>query len=370
MSSVILSPYARRNPIALQRSIRGLAQAARYMRRWKARRNNQPNETRSRTANSAVSATDNPLTTQHDFKVDYRRRKRTRRLRRRIRRGKKFIRRVVNSYLRATESPKHVVKLAQFTRIAPEGQSRYFACMLHSADGTNSGDNPQADWREFFREGSPENVQGWESVGDMLAQPVYPAVSRRGRAIRSNSASMELTFRNTGETSAILSVYRIVCKKDWQYPTHGVEDMYGYGFRYAGRVTEHDQPVEDTTTHGQWDLQMQPTELTSTPFQSFMFTRHFTIYRRTKYQLAPGEEINLLVKSNRPRVIYMDQVRGKSVVRGLTHGFFVDFQGVPTYNGTTTSTSSAQISVQKMSRYSLTMMPEKRPATSYDLPDP
>ena len=352
-------------------------QATRLIRtalRNRATRRSVPNKTET---TPAQLRGDNPLTTQHDFKVDYRRRRRTRRLRRRINRAKRFTKNVVNAYVRTMQSPKQVAKLAQFTRATQANFSNYFAVMLHTADGQYTGANPQADWREWFIEGSAQNRAGWDELSDPNALPQYPFVSERGRSIRCNSASMEVTIRNTGTTPAMLSVYRIVCRRDWPFVGQTVESIYEQGYRYAGRVTEHDQPVEEgiPAPYGMWDFQMQPEQLTSTPFQSYLFTRIFQIYRRTKYQLSPGEEINLNLKSNRPRIVHMEKARGKSVVRGLTHGYFVDFQGVPEYVETSpgvfeTRSSAAQLTVQKMVRYSLTMMPGKRPATSYDTTDP
>lgn len=343
--------------------------AARSLARLAARRattNSRPNQTRARSTNNGG---DNPLTTQHDYKVDYRRRPRTRRLKRRIRRGKKFTRRVVNSYLRATTSPKKVVKLAMFTRVSQANTSNFFATCLNTADGVFTGDNPQADWREFFREGSPQNARGWDDSGNPNAPLVYPNISERGRAIRCIASAMELTIRNTGAGPALVNVYRIVCRRDYPFSNVGIEDIYQEGFRRAGRVTEIDQPVEAGTPWGMWDSQMTPGDLTSTPFASFLFTRCFTIYRRTKYQLSPGEEINLVLRNNRPKTISMDRVRGKCVVAGLTHGYFVDFQGVPVHAEGSAGVSSAQLTVQKMVRYNLVMMPEKRPATSFDTQD-
>lgn len=315
----------------------------------------------------AATAGDNPLTTQHDFKVDYKRRKRTRRLRRRIKRGRRFTRRVVNSFMRATESTKKVAKLALFTRNCPNNQSNYFGCLLHTTDGQFTGDNPQADWREFFIEGSVENRRGWDDMGNPVVGPLYPNVSERGRAMRCVSANMELMIRNTGTYAAIVNVYRVVCKRTYPFGGQNIETMYDQGFVRSGRVTEIDQPVE-TTPVGMWDAQMRSTDLTSTPFQSFIFTRHWTIYRRTKYQLAPGEEISLMLKETRPKIINMVRVRANSSVKGLTHGYFIDFQGVPIYDMQTVS-APAQISVQKMVRYAFTMMPEKRPSTSFDVQD-
>jgi len=341
------------------------------LRAYQSRKSRPTREQRS--AARVASATDNPLTTQHDFKIDYRRRKRTRKLRRRIRRGRKFTKRVVNSYLRTMQSPKQVVRHHLYTRIAPINSSYYFSAMLHSADGVYDGDNPQADWREWFIEGSAQNRRGWDELGFPLAPPAYPFISERGRAIRCNSSTMDLTIRNTGTTSAILNVYRIVCKRDWPFSTQTVESIYEQGFRYSGLVTEHDQPVETSGPPlGAWDNHIRPEMPAATPFQSFLFTKLFNIYRRTKYQLAPGEEINLQLKSNRPRIVSMEKVRNKTVVRGLTHGYFVDFQGVPVFDGETeeTSLTTAQLSVQRVVRYSLTMMPSKRPATSSDIPDP
>jgi len=353
-------------------------EAARYLRRT-TRNARRPNQQPARQANDNPNLSSvNPLTTQHDFKVDYKKRKLTRRRRQRRRRARKFTRRVVDSYMRYTTTPKHVAKLAQFTRECDEGNSAYFACLLHTSDGVYTGDNPQADWREFFREGGSENAVGWDNIADPIAGPTYPDINRRNRAMRCVASAMELTVRNTGQTSALVNVYRVVCKRNFPFVGFTAESLYEQGFRYAGRITEVTQPVEGTgddgvaPPYGMWDSQITPTMLVATPFQSRLFTQHFTIYRRTKYQLAPGEEFSLLLKDNRPKYINMNTMRGNSFVSKITHGFFVDFQGVPIYDAANDETSSAvaTLSVQKMVRYSINMLPEKRTATSFDVQDP
>jgi len=351
-------------------------EASRFLRRTQ-RRVTRPNQNNNRQAqNNANLSSVNPLTTQHDFKVDYTKRKLNRRKRARRRRARKFTRRVVNSYMRYTTTPKHVAKLAQFTRECNEGQSAYFACLLHTSDGESQGDNPQADWREFFREGSAENAIGWDNIADPIAGPTYPDINRRNRAMRCVSAAMELTVRNTGSTPALVNVYRVVCKRNFPFPDFTLESLYEQGFRFAGRITEVTQPVEGTgddgiaPPYGMWDSQITPTMLVASPFQSRLFTQHFTIYRRTKYQLSPGEEFSLMLKDSRPKYINMNTMRGNSFVSKITHGFFVDFQGVPIRNGGETTSSGAFLSVQKMVRYSINMLPEKRTATSFDVQDP
>lgn len=343
--------------------------------RARARRTLNSNGTQA--ANTNLSSV-NPLTTQHDFKVDYKRRRRTRKLRRRMRRGRRFQSRVVNSYLKYTTAPKHVAKLALFRRLAAPGASNYFGCLLHTSDGQFAGDNPQADWREFFIEGSSENKIGWDQIADPVAGPQYPDISRRHRAMRCNSAAMELTVRNVGATSTLVNVYRVVCKLNFPFVGFDVASLYDQGFRYAGRITEVTQPVEGTGNdgiappEGMWDPQMESFQLTSTPFQSALFTKHFTIYRRTKYQLAPGEEFSILIKDNRKRYVNMNRMRGNSFVKGMTHGVFIDFQGVPTVSGVDppiTTTTGADLAIQKMVRYSLNMLPEKRIATTFDVQD-
>lgn len=352
-------------------------QAGRFFRST-ARRFTQRRNGPARSSAPRTLGYSNPLTTQHDYKLDYKRRKRTRKLRRRMRRARKFQENVVRSYLKYTTSPKKVAKLALFSRQCDIKQSGFFGCLLHTSDGAYAIDNPQADWREFFIEGSAENRQGWDQIADPVAGPQYPDISRRHRAMRCNSAAMELTVRNTGVNPALVNVYRVVCKLNFPFPGFTIEDLYRQGFQYAGRITEVTQPVEGTGNdgiappEGMWDSQMRPEHLTSTPFQSALFTRHFTIYRRTKYQLSPGEEFSIMLNSTRPKYVNMNKMRGNSFVKGMTHGVFVDFQGVPRLAGgdLTTETGPVTLSVQKMVRYSLNMLPEKRVATTFDEQDP
>ena len=107
---------------------------------------------------------------------------------------------------------------------------------------------------------------------------------------------MELTVRNTGPSPVLVNVYRVVCKRNFPFVGFTLESLYEQGVRFAGRITEVTQPVEGTgddggaPPYGMWDPQITPTQLVASPFQSRLFTQHFTIYRRTKYQLSPGEE--------------------------------------------------------------------------------
>lgn len=314
---------------------------------------------------------DNPLTTQHDYKTDYKRRRRTWRMRRRMRRGKRFTRRVVNAYMRATSAPKHVAKQELYTRTSGRESSSQFSALLHTVDGRFTGTNPQADWREFFIEGGTANKNAWDNAINPVTGPLnpeYPNRSNRYRALRSNHATIEVTVRNTGTTPCLINAYRVVCRQNVHRLYGDIETLYAEGFRRAGRVSEdQDQSAAPTEL---WDPHMTPAQLASTPFQSRLFCQAFTILRRTKYQLAPGEEFNLLYSDRRKRVLYQNKIRDSAFVRGLTTGWFFDFNGVPIVDQIGTTTADSQVSVLIQKRYSISFLPEKRYETSHDTQDP
>lgn len=311
-------------------------------------------------------AGDNPLTTQHDFKTDYRARRPTLRRRRYIRRQRRFTRRVSDALIRNTTYPKHVLRTQRFTRVASENQQAQFAVLLHTVDGipNAAGGNEQADWREFFREGGADERTGWDNANN----PAFftPGTGTPNRAMRCLRATIEVTIRNTGTTSAILNVYRIYCTRNVRSNFISLEQVYEAGFNYAGEIEANPE-----TETGLWDRRLLASDIGSTPFQSRVFCQHFKIVRRTKYQLAPGEEINLTFTDRRSRLLMQRYLQGNSFVRKLTTGWFVEFNGVPAQvppAGPTINTT-ATLSTVIHKRYSVVLLPQKKEQSSFDTPD-
>lgn len=309
---------------------------------------------------------DNPLTTQHDFKTDYRSRRITRRRRIQFRRAKRFTARVARAHTSLTTYPKHVLRTQRFTRTCTQNAQNYFGVLLHTVDGiaVGNGGNEQADWREFFREGGGSFAQAWDNANTVLPGVGLGLINR---AIRSIRATIEVTLRNTGTNPLILNAYRIYCKRNVRSNFDSIENVYRTGFFTAEQIEAN--PENNT---GLWDSRIIDTDIGSTCFQSRVFCQHFKIVRRTKYQLSPGEEVQLTYTDRRSRNLSQRFLQGNSFVRNLTTGWFIEFNGVPSSGAPPvfeTTNAPAQLACIIHKRYSILMLPQKVEQSSNDVPD-
>lgn len=318
---------------------------------------------------------DNPLTNDRDYKTDYRKRRMGRAGRRRMRRRLRFYKRVEYANLRNTIVPSKVNREFLFIRQSIAGFSTQFHAMMHTCDGAFSGPagsynvlNPSADWREFFREGAAQYANAWDNAVNITTSgtnPAFPPVGYRYRTIKSHGCVMEVIVRNTGSTTCVVNAYRVVCKRDCQSGFLNPIQLYDEGFVRAGNVSE-----EPLTGANPWDLHLSGANVSATPFQSGLFCRFFTVLRRTKYELAPGQFFSLVVKDTKLRNMNMHKAIVKLALKGWTEGYFFDFNGVPTNNAGTAEIPSSEVTVSIWRRYKLSFMTQKMEQTALDTTDP
>jgi hypothetical protein len=239
---------------------------------------------------------------------------------------------------------------------------------MHTVDGRfNTEANPQADWREFFREGSADNRLAWDNAQNINTNPTSnpgnPDVGRRFRGILSHGCTMEVTVRNSGPNTLTVNAYYVLCKKDVPAGYGTLENLYNEGFIRSGRVS--DDPL---TGSNPWDSQIISTDISATPFLNSLFCRHFTILRRTKYELSPGNYFSVFTKDTRIRKMYQTAAIGNAFMKGWTEGWLFDYNGVIfSSDGLQEPTNPvAIIAVQILRRYSMSFLPLKLQQTSKD----
>jgi len=327
---------------------------------------------RSKTQHRSGNGGDNALTDHFDSKVDYRKKRPTRRRKMRMRRTRKFRRRVEYANLRNTIIPSKVNQEKIYTVTANQGFSAQAHALMHTVDGLFTGPgydvaNPSADWREFFREGGAGNQNAWDNASTTLTSatnPAFPPVGLRYRQIMSHGCVMEVTVRNVGVNSATVNCYRVMCRRDVPSGYGNIVNLYDEGFRRAGQVSE--VPL---TGANPWDSQIRADFISATPFQSSLFCRHFTIIRRTKYELSPGQFFSMVTKESKLRRANMTTFQTRMAKAGWTEGFFFDFNGVPILDTGIPVHGAATLAFSVWRRYSLSFMPLKNLQTSLDTTD-
>lgn len=324
---------------------------------------------RTKTRTATRNNNDNPLTEQRDYKVDYRRRRYSRKQRSGIKRRRTFRKKVERANLRNTQLPKKVVRQSAYNSSSGSGESNFCSALMHSVDGRFAATpNPQADWREFFREGGTQYAQAWDNAANITtsaANPAFPSVGYRSRGIMSMGCTMEVVVRNVSPNQMTVNAYYVVCKRDVPAGYATIEALYDEGFRRAGRVSE-----DPLTGSNPWDPQIDSTAISATPFQSSLFCRHFTVMRRTKYELSPGHYFTVLTKDTKQRKLYMTSAIGNAFKKGWTEGWFFDFQGVINSDGIAEPQNPVGLlAVQILRRYAFSFLPLKLPQTSFDTID-
>lgn len=353
---------------------KALAAATRYVARkgasFIAKRavNRLTNRSSSSSNSKATGAYGGPLTTQHDYKTDYRSRKWTKYKKKRMLRGKRFTYKVRNAYLRIFDYPQSVARVERYTVSVAALNCTQFQAFVNTVDGlvapTNSYDPCHDDWRVMFREGGAAYQNAWDNATNTVSgatNPANPLVGVRGRSILFKSVIGELTVRNTGANKLIVNGYLCMCRKDVERSANPVGNagsvisLYQEGFTRPGQVSD-----DAVTGANPWNAQIGPSSLEATPFLNSLFCRHYKVLKRTKFNLDPGQDFSLLVKYSKPRTLDMTNLTWRVSKKGFTYGWLFDAVGAPT--GITTETGT--LSVQFLKRYHIQLMPQRAIETS------
>lgn len=314
--------------------------AARYAAKRRRAADQQPRQ---------MLAEAHPLTGQFDYKTDYRKRRFSRRRRRVIKRRRRWRRKVVNTIRNANVGSTHLVKRAIALLTTTTSVSNAVTYGMYGLNGTSSDDfNPTADIREFFREISETD---WTNA--------LNGVDSQQHRIYSMHATMEMTIRNTGDNDALVEAYFIRGTRRTQGGTNPTA-IYADGFAKAALAS-------DPNTGNTFDSKLTFTTIGTTPFQSPWFCRHYKIYKRQKFRIPPGNEVNFVIHDRKPRVFGMESTRTASTDRAF-HGVLFQQQGSPIATVGSESTAQAtSVTYLSVRRYRVKMFRDNLPKTAYDI---
>lgn len=306
-----------------------------------------------------------PLTTQHDYKTDYRARRKSRKERFRYKRGKRFQRKVRDAWMRIFTYPQSVSRVEQYDVSVIADASVQFQAVINTVDGLIPASAIGAshdDWRVLFREGGTIYQNAWDNALNTTTGPTNPSqptVGVRGRSMMFLSCMGELTVRNTGAGQVIVNAYLVVCRKDVarNNGTESLLTLYTDGFKRSGAVSD-----DATLGTNPWNAQITSSDLSATPFMNALFCRHYKILKRTKFNLGPGQDFSLIIKSHKRRVVDMTTMIGRVSKKGFTYGYMFDCQGAP---ATGSTTDASTLAVQFLKRYHINLMPQRAIETAH-----
>jgi len=298
--------YSRRKGRVTRMRRPSLGTAARVALRYASSRM----RTRTRTKKTTQGA---PLTYDNDFKTDYRYRRMPRGKRRRWTR---FKRRVNFVTLRSQQGKRRVITTRVYRHETPTNETRPTELMLYTADGDSGAQCD--DMRSII--GEHIGLLNWD---DLLA----PGATLSQKKLQFESAQLELSIRNVGSNKVIAEVYYVRCRTS-QPNLQGAytstpASLFSLGFEKQRQVTD----IETGETVGAG--KMLSVAIGTTPFQSPQFCRTFKIISRRKFVVAPGNMISWILKDPRNRTISAQDCAGKMVIRGHTHGYFIQTYGEP-----------------------------------------
>jgi len=254
-----------------------------------------------------------PLTGQFDYKTDYSKRRKSRRQRRIGRRRYKQKRRIINTVKNSTVAPVHLVRRSMFQLTSATQQSNAVCYGLYGINGvSNDSFNTTDDVASIFKQMDPT---GWADAND-------PLDHSRNQKVWFLHGTLEMTIRNTGNQDALIEAYYIRGRKSvnaaWGSPT----DLYSAGFRKQNLAKN---PEEPRTT---FERHLEVTDVGVTPFQNALFCQSYNIYKRQKFRIPPGGEINFVITDRRSRTFSMVPSQRIATDKRY-HGVLFQQQGSP-----------------------------------------
>lgn len=294
---------------------------------------------KANTTSTAAAAESAPLTGQFDYKTDYRKRRYGRKMRRKMRFRRRRRARLLRTVKHAAVAPVHLVRRSLTSLTSAVGSSNAVCYGLYGINGTsNDTFNSTDDVSSIFREMDPGS---WSNA----TNPLLVASNHR---LWFQHGTLEITIRNTGPNDALIEGYFIRGRQQvnaaWASPT----DVYAGGFNKQGTAT-------DPNTGNTFDGPLAATQIGVTPFQCAMFCRSYNIYKRQKFRVPPGNEINIVVSDRRPRTFGLIECNRFATDRRY-HGILFQWQGSPDGGGVETPALTTTLTFMAVRRYRFKMV--------------
>jgi len=314
------------------------------------------NQIQKRNAAPSAAPPSIPVTNQNDFKTDYRRRRLSKWQRKRQYRSYKRKRRLVNIVRNFNVGSTHIVRRSLALLTSASGLSNAICYGLYSLNGTGTDTyNTCNDIGEFFKE---MDATSWAAVNN-------GSIQGQNHKIYAYHATAEYTIRNNSEAEpAIVEAYWIRGTKPVNYALGpNPVDTYVSGFNKQALAT-------DPNTGNAFDAQLGATQIGTTPFQSALFCRHYKIFKRQKFLIAPGDEVSFVLIDRRRRTFTMDTARTFSTDRNYV-GVLFQQQGVPdATGGVETPAHPSTLTYMCTRRYRIKMFRDNLPKDAFEITDP
>lgn len=302
-----------------------------------------------------------PLTGQYDYKTDYRKKRLTRRTKRLVKKRRKWKKKIVNTVRSANVGTTHVVRRSLALLNSATNESNAVCYGLYGLNGTSNDDfNSTADVREIYREVSNSD---FIDANNLSAQT-------QNHELYFIHATMELTIRNNGPNDALLEAYFIRGQKRSAVNTSPT-GIYAGAFAKAAIAFDPNQnptlvnptaPIAGQT----FDRKLVFSDIGVTPFQAPFFCQHYKIYKRTKFRITPGQEVNFVIHEKKPRTFFMNTTATASTDKRY-HGILFQQQGSPNAVDPPTNALPTTCTYLAVRRYRLKMFRDNLSKTAFDV---
>lgn len=317
-------------------------------------RMSKPRYGRATLVQSSSSA---PLTGQFDYKTDYARRRKSKRARRIGRRRYKRKRRLLNTIRNSTVASTHLVRRSLFTLSTSAAVSDAVTYGLYGINGTSNDTwNTCDDVASIFKQ---MDEAGFASANS-------PSFESRDQKLHFYHGTLEMTIRNTHPTNdALIEAYyvrgRRAMNTNWDDPTQ----VYIKGFQKQNLAKNPEEYTVGVGGGNTFERQLAHSDVGVTPFQCQVFCQSFNIYKRQKFRIPPGGEINLVLSDSKFRRFGMIESRPKAFDKRY-HGIMFQQQGSPDAGGAETPALPTQVTYLATRRYRFKMFRDRLAMDAFD----
>ena len=212
----------------------------------------------------------------------------------------------------------HIVFRHQARATAGENAQEWVDIPLYSAYGALLPNIPAA-----------QRYQHLEQMADDMVAGSGNQVTEQYGLLRSTFAQMDLQFTNRSAHTIHVNVYYYTCKKDLPRTDAQTDDVtLGFQDTNLG-LLDQVQSLQFPSQAGGTNL--RSTSIGFTPFQSPRFCQFNTIYKKQRFQLAPGQSITDMLKDKKIKEWTRNMVTSFVAKKGFTTGMLMNFHGM--YDG-------------------------------------
>lgn len=294
-----------------------------------------------------------PLTYDNDFTTDYRYKRMPAGKRNR---WKRFVKKV-QAVTAKDQGLKKLVYYDSIKLTSLYNECGNYSASLYTPDAQVN--NLHADLGTIFR-----NILGNAPYDNINTITTTGDVDKR---IKFESAMLECTWRNIGNSTVIVDLYYFKTRKTFgltnQDADNNVHGVYRLGLAKEGRIIDE----EDQTNVG--GAVLQPGTIGATPFMSSLFCQTFKIMWKKRITIAPGNFFSMVLKDPKNRMVNATDTRARICMAGLTHGYFFQFAGIcGEVTGIPVSSTDSAILFSQIKRYNFYLPVSGKDQTAFTHP--